>query len=202
MENINFNNFKTELELQEKYALTQNELFALKAIMFAQDGNENDYFVLLTAVRGELIEILASLQKKGVINKCYEIPRRIMEFDPMEVPLFDDTVSETEEENVPTYVRMGSELEDVYPMFALINGKIEMLGSGFKGVFDSIDDFYKFYCDQINWDEEKHKEIIDLINWEQENDIGCIIYSMADFVKEHKWEEIKQVKEDIDKHTV
>jgi hypothetical protein len=66
---------------------------------------------------------------------------------------------------------------------------------GISKKFNSLEDFYRFYGKAIGWNAEKHREIIDLITWEQNNNIGFLRMSIASFVIEAKWEELKALKD-------
>ena len=79
-------------------------------------------------------------------------------------------------------------------MFTNINGYTVSL-RGISKKFDSLEDFYRFYGKTIGWNLEKHKEIIELINWEQNNNVGFLRMSIASFVIEQKWEELKALKD-------
>jgi len=187
-------NIDTEIALLEKYELNPTELFVVKTLLLTQEGYSEDYLIRYLAIpesaRGDLREVLTSLQNKGIILKSYKIPQKGKEFDPMEIPIAQNFFNTIYRNSFD----MGKELLDTYPMFGQIQGSVVSL-RGVSKKFDSLEDFFRFYGKQIKWNPEKHKEILELINWEQNNNIGFINFSLATFVIEHKWNELKALKE-------
>ena len=58
--------------------------------------------------------------------------------------------------------------------------------------FDTIEDFYRFYGKTIRWKPETHNHIIELVKWANEHNILCT--TIANFVIDHKWEELEALK--------
>ena len=177
----------------EKYGLTPTELFVVKVLYLYKENYPEAYIVRYLNIpdnKKTFRDTLVSLQNKGVILKSYKIPNAGDEFQPDEVEFnknFDKTFCRSAFD-------MGKDLFDHYPMFGTINGNTVSL-RGVSKKFDSLEDFFRFYGKEIKWDPDLHQEILDLIDWEQNNNVGYICFSLATFVIEHKWEELKALKE-------
>ena len=185
-------NIDEEIAIMEKYGITPNELFVIKAILLLQEGYPEDYLLryLKLPEKEDFRTTLVNLQNKGIILKSYEIPKKGETFDPEEIQInkaFFKTVYRSGFD-------LGKELFDIYPMFTNIEGKVVGL-RGISKKFDSLEDFYRFYGKAIKWDPKIHQRIIDLLNWEENNNIGYINFSIASFVIEHKWEELEALKD-------
>lgn len=185
-------NIDEEIAIMEKYGITPNELFVIKAILLLQEGYPEDYLLryLKLPEKEDFRTTLVNLQNKGIILKSYEIPKKGETFDPEEIQInkaFFKTIYRSGFD-------LGKELFDIYPMFTNIEGKVVGL-RGISKKFDSLEDFYRFYGKAIKWDPKIHQRIIDLLNWEQNNNIGYINFSIASFVIEHKWEELEALKD-------
>ena len=185
-------NIDEEIAIMEKYGITPNELFVIKAILLLQEGYPEDYLLryLKLPEKEDFRTTLVNLQNKGIILRSYEIPKKGETFDPEEIQInkaFFKTVYRSGFD-------LGKELFDIYPMFTNIEGKVVGL-RGISKKFDSLEDFYRFYGKAIKWDPKIHQRIIDLLNWEQNNNIGYINFSIASFVIEHKWEELEALKD-------
>ena len=182
-----------EMLLMEKYGLTPTELFVVKVLYLYKENYPEAYIVRYLNIpdnKKTFRDTLVSLQNKGVILKSYKIPNAGDEFQPDEVEFnknFDKTFCRSAFD-------MGKDLFDHYPMFGTINGNTVSL-RGVSKKFDSLEDFFRFYGKEIKWDPDLHQEILDLIDWEQNNNVGYICFSLATFVIEHKWEELKALKE-------
>ncbi len=188
---VDYNN---QLVILEKYRLTPNEYYVLLDILNIQDGNPTSDLARFLNISNEHKQIfrnsLISLQNKGIILKSYKIPKQGEEFIPDEVEFNKNF----EKNFIRSAFDMGKDLFDHYPMFGTINGATVSL-RGVSKKFDSLEDFFRFYGKEIKWDPDLHQEILDLIDWEQENNVGYICFSLATFVIEHKWEELRALKE-------
>ena len=182
-----------DLAIIEKYGLTPTELFIINLIFLTQEGYEEPYLFRFLKIKEnkELFRpTLVELQNKGVILKSYKIPEKGQKFDPLEIP-FNQNFFKT---YWKASFELGKELFETYPMFTNINGYTVSL-RGISKKFNSLEDFYRFYGKAIGWNAEKHREIIDLITWEQNNNIGFLRMSIASFVIEAKWEDLKALKD-------
>jgi len=183
-----------ESTLMTRYDITPNELYLAKILFLIRQGYEENYigpFVeVLKNNKIELRDLLISLQEKGIILKTYRIPDKGQMFDPSTIPL-----SQNVEKNIwKNSFELGKELFDAYPMFTNIDGGLVSL-RGIAKNFNSPEDFFRYYAKAINWNEDKHHEILELIKWEQGNNIGFIRQSIASFVINRGWNELKALKE-------
>ena len=186
--------FNEEMAVMDKYVITPNELAVIKYIMLLQNEYPGDHFLRLVRIlhenKIELRDILTSLQSKGIILKSYKIPLKGQKFNPLDIPFnknFAKTIWRSSFE-------MGKELFEAYPMFININGAI-MAARGIAKKFNIPEEFFRYYGKTIHWSLDKHKEILDLLKWEKDNDVHFINMSLATFVINQNWNELKALKE-------
>lgn len=184
---------KQQLLFCEKYCINPNELLLLEIILIAQEDDEpeivREYFSSRVRARGFTTELLVGLRNAGVINKTYKIPEKGSTFNPLDVSLNKTMVKDF----YKCSFDLGRELWETYPLFGIVNNT----QVGLRGVskkFDTIEDFYRFYGRTIRWKPEAHNQIIELVNWAKEHNILCT--TIANFVIDHKWEELKALKEE------
>ena len=185
-------NIDEEITILEKYNITPTELFVVKAINAYIEDYSEDYLRRYLAIDkkyvGSFIDILKSLQDKGLILKSYKIIPG-MKLVPEEIPFNKNFLKCLAKSSF----EMGKELREHYPRFRNINGCLtSMLGVSKK--FNSLEDAYKTYGKKIHWNEELHKKIIDLLDWEANTDNGIINYSLATFIVDEKWEDLEALK--------
>lgn len=184
---------KQQLLFCEKYGINPSELLLLEIILIAQEDDEpeivREYFSSRVCARGFTTELLVGLRDAGVINKTYKILERGSVFNPLDVPLNKTIVKDF----YKCSFDLGRELWETYPLFGIVNNT----QVGLRGVskkFDTIEDFYRFYGRTIRWKPEVHNQIIELVKWAKEHNILCT--TIANFVIDHKWEELKALKEE------
>lgn len=172
--------------------LNANELLFITVILLIQEGENNPYinlyFSLPQSCRGGIRDLLESLQHKQVITKEYNIPPKGTKFVPEDI-IFNKNF-------VKKFYRgsfwIGKELFETYPMFCIINGSPASIRSVSKK-FDSLEDFYRFYGKSIEWNPQKHKQIIELVKWGAENNvINC---TLCNFVIDRKWEVLEAMRD-------
>lgn len=135
-----------------------------------------------------LKDSLKTLQEKGAILKSYNIPNDGESFFPNEVPFhanyFKNFLKSSNE--------LGTELFNVYPLLANINGALTPIRTVSKH-FNSLEDAYRAYGKIIKYDKTIHDNIIKLIEWDKENSrmISC---SLSSFIINRMWETIDAVK--------
>lgn len=189
---MNTLNLETQLIFCEKYSICPNELLLLEILLIAQnnDGPEivNDYFSSRTCARGNVRESLIGLKESGVINSTYKIPEKGQALDVYAIPFNKNLVKDFYKSSFD----IGKELFENYPMFTTINGCTVSL-RGISKKFDSLEDFYRFYGKTIRWKPDVHKHIMELIEWAKDN-TNFLNMSIANFVIEHKWEEIEALQ--------
>lgn len=180
-----------ELLICDKYGMTPNELFITKLILLAQE-DEAEYlakFLSVSACKAVFRDTLIKLQNIGIILKSYKIPEPGGSLNPVEIPIMKNFVKSF----FKSSGELGKELMDTYPMFININGNLTA-ARGIAQKFDSMEDFFRFYGKTIKWNPEMHKKILELIKWEQENNIGFINQSIANFVINQGWNELENLK--------
>lgn len=182
-------NIDNQLAVLEKYGLTPNEFFVLELLLMVQDDYSIEYFNRYARLN-ELVlrNSIESLQEKEVILKSYKIPKDSI--NPYEIPI-NKNVSKT---FWRASLEMGGELFEAYPMFGNINGNLVSLRSVSKR-FATLEDAFRYYGKVINWNPDKHEEILDLIRWEQDNCVRFINMSLSSFIIDQKWNELKALRD-------
>lgn len=187
------NNIEQQLFFCEKYGINPNELLLLEILLIAQEGDESGivqkYFSNRVCSRGFTTELLQGLIDAGIILKSYKIPTKGTVFDPNSVPINKNVIKDF----YKCSYELGRELWEVYPQFGIVNNTQVGLKSVSKK-FDTIEDFFRFYGKTIRWKPDVHEHIIELIKWANDNNIICT--TIANFVIDHKWEELEALKAD------
>jgi len=181
-------NLETELILMEQYKLNPNELFCIKVILLAQDGEYEYLQNYNNVLNGQLRLLLESLQSKGVILKSYKIPK------PGNNLIIEDI---TFNQNfLKTYYRsafeMGEELFYTYPQSCTVQGQVFNLRTVSKH-FDSLEQAFQKYAKSIKNNPEIHQEIINNIKWGIEN--GYNFTTLDRFIIDRGGEALKAFRE-------
>ena len=179
-----------ELDFMIKYGLTSDELFLMKLIFLSQDGH-NEYltkFFNECSLGMPILDLLTSLQKKGVINKSYTIPCKGTVFEPKDVEFNKQVLKGFLQHSED----MGMELFQSYPAMTVINGKTFSLRNIAK-FYKSFDDFCFDYGKSIKFDPVKHQEIMDILEWATENNL--VHSGIGDFVISRKWLDYEAMKD-------
>lgn len=181
-----------QIAILDKYKINSNELLFISIILLIQDGVDfefiNDYFNSPSECRGNIRDLLKSLQDKEIILKSYKIPDKGQRFIPEDISFNKNFVKSFFKSSFD----MGKELFETYPMFGNIGGNTVGLRSVSKK-FDTLEDFYRYYGRTIRWNPETHKYIIDLINWAKDN-TNYICCTLSNFVIDHKWLELEALQ--------
>jgi hypothetical protein len=182
--------FDREIDLMIKYQVYAEELLFIKLVFLAQEGHVeylSKYFSQMP-LKGAPRDTMLSLQEKGVINKSYKIPEKGQTFNPLDI--------EFNKNFMKSYLQhsydMGMELFMKYPNFIIINSKQFSLKNIAK-VFKSIDDFAFAYGKAIQFNIDKHNEILELLDWAKE--VNILNYGIVEFITSLKWNEIKELKD-------
>lgn len=187
----NIFNLEEQIVMLDKYKIDSNELLFITIILLIQEGDSNPYinlyFSLPVGCRGNIRDLLLSLQTKQVITKEYKIPPSGTKFIPEDI-IFNKNF-------IKSFYKgsfwIGKELFENYPMFCVINGNPTSIRSVSKK-FDSLEDFYRFYGKSINWDPKKHEQILELVKWGSEhNVINC---TLCNFIIDKKYEVLEAMK--------
>lgn len=177
----------SELILMREYYLNPTELFAIKVILLAQDGEVSYLQSYNEVLNGGLRLILESLQSKGIILKSYKIPKPGTQFQPEDVQFNLNFLKRY----YRSAFEMGEELFDHYPQTLTISGVCYNARRVSKK-FDSLEEAFAKYAKYIKNNPETHNEIIDLIEWGKENQYNFT--TLDSFIVDMGWKSIKAQK--------
>ena len=186
-----------EIQFMIKYQLTADELFVLRLIFYAQEGHD-EYISMFFAecqLGHSLKSILQSLQAKGIINKSYVVPEDGSVFNAADVDLDESAVSQFLQHSTD----IGMELFEAYPAWTTINGRRFSLRNISKN-FRDLDDMCWHYGKAIQFDRQKHEEILDLLEYGKTENL--IHSGLADFIISHGWLAIEAYKNEVQKNDV
>lgn len=179
-----------EIDFLIKYNLTPDELFLIKLIWYAQDGHPeflSEYFSE-NQLTLELRDVLLSLQKKGIINKTYEIPDKGEIFNPRDVDFNKNIISSFLKHSQT----LGYELFTAYPKQIYVNGRPYSL-QNYSRLYKTFDEFCFTYGQMIKFSPEIHKQVLEILEWAKEN--GFVTNGICDFVLSRQWEAFKELKD-------
>lgn len=142
----------------DEYKINPNELFAIKIILLAQDG-EYEYLQKFAKIF-PLRTILESLQSNGIILKSWKLPKEGSKLDVEDIPFNQNFLKRF----YRSAFEMGEELFYTYPQSAIIQGTVYNLRSVSKR-FDSLEQAFQRYAKNIKNNPELHQQIIDDIKW-------------------------------------
>ena len=189
--NLNLN-INEEIVFLKKYNLNPTELFILRLLLLAQDDEEEtslyDYLSLPKECRGSFKDNIISLQEKGIILKSYKLPNIGDSIDVYSIPINKNAIKGL----YKSAFEMGNELFEHYPQWGYIQGQSVALRSVARK-FNSLEDSFRFYGKSINWNIEKHKEIIKLVDWAKQN--NAINFSLCNFLINHSWLDLQAMKD-------
>ena len=179
-----------ELDFMIKYGLTADELYLMRLIFLAQDGHEEyiTRFFRECSLGMPILDLLTSLQQKGVINKSYTIPSKGTVFEPKDVDFNKQVLKGFLQHSED----MGMELFQAYPTMTVINGKTFSLRNIAK-FYKTFDEFTFDYGKSIKFDPKKHQEILDILEWAKENNL--IHSGIGDFIISRKWLDYQEMKD-------
>ena len=181
-------NLDSELALMREYKLKPDELFAIKVILLAQDGEYEYLQQFNEIIDGSLRLILETLQSKGIVLKSYKIPKVGTSFIPEDVQFNQNFLKKY----YRSAFEMGEELFYTYPQSCTVQGQIFNLRTVSKH-FDSLEQAFQKYAKSIKNNPEIHQEIIDNIKWGIEN--GYNFTTLDRFIIDRGGEALKAFKE-------
>lgn len=176
-----------ELVLMEKYKLTPTELFAVRTILVAQEGDYEPLQKLNIILDGGFRLELERLQSKGIITQAYKLPKPGTQFIPEDVQFNKNFIKQFYRASF----EMGEELFDSYPQFTTVQGAVYNLRRVSKK-FNDLEDAFAKYAKIIKNDPEKHQEILELIHWGIEN--GYNFTTLDDFICDRGWTALSAFK--------
>lgn len=175
--------------------LTPSELFILRLLFLAQDGEPSyivNYLNNTDNAKHLLITVLTSLQSKGIILSGFKIPEEGQSLKFTEIPINKNFVKR--------YIResnqLGKEIFDLYPPFMTINGRMASIKNITKAGLFSIDDFCLYYSKQIKLSGVTHDRVIKALKFGIEHNL--IRYSLLEFISSQKWNEIEYIQQSGD----
>lgn len=179
-----------EIEFMIKYQLTADELFLFKLIFYAQEEHPEylSEFFSQNQLGKTIIELLQSLQEKGIINQSYTLPKVGDVFEPEEIEFNKNVLNSFMKHSQD----LGMELFEAYPPYTVINGKtfsLRNIGKSFK----SFDDYCWEYGKAIKFNPKKHQEILNLIEWAKDN--NQLNNGLDAFVISRQWITLELVKD-------
>ena len=177
----------TELILMDQYKLDPNELFCIKVILLAQEGEYEYLQNYAQILNGKLRLILTTLQSKGIIIKAYKIPKEGTQFIPEDVQFNQNFLKKY----YRSAFEMGEELFYTYPQSAVVQGQVFNLRTVSKK-FDSLEDAFGKYAKQIKNNPELHRQVIDDIKWGIEN--GYNFTTLDRFIVDRAYESLHSMR--------
>lgn len=187
-----------ELSLQEEIDiyinsnLTPTELFILRLLFLALDGNAKPFVNYVTNTsdgKSVLITVLQNLKSKQVINSTFQIPKPGESLNFREIPINKNFIKK--------YVRdshaLGKELFDAYPPFININGKMFSIRNFTKAGLFSMEDFCLFYAKSIKNSGVTHDRVMESLAFGKQNNL--INYSILEFIASQKYLEIEYIRD-------
>lgn len=182
---------KEEINIYISSGLTPSELFILRLLFLAQDGDTsliNNY--ISNADNGkELFKVvLKSLQNKGIILASFKMPKEGEILRYTDIPINKNFVKKFIRESN----QIGKEFFDAYPPFIYINGKMASIKNITKAGLFSIDEFCFFYGRQLKLSSVKHERVMEALEYGKEHNL--INYSILEFIASQKWNEIEYIR--------
>ena len=144
----------------KEYKINPTELFTIKVILLAQDGEYEYLQKYAEILNGNLRLLLEHLQEIGIILKSYKIPPTGTTFIPEAVQFNQNFLKKF----YRSAFEMGEELFYTYPQSTTVNGVLYNLRSVSKR-FDSLEQAFQRYAKSINNKPELHQQVIDDIRW-------------------------------------
>jgi len=181
-------NLDNELILMRDYKLRPDEMFVIKVILLAQDGEYEYLQQFNTIFNGQLRLLLESLQSKGIIIKTYKIPKEGTAFIPEDVQFNQNFLKKY----YRSAFEMGEELFYTYPQSCTVQGQVFNLRTVSKH-FDSLEQAFQKYAKSIKNNPEIHQEIINNIKWGIEN--GYNFTTLDRFIIDRGGEALKAFRE-------
>ena len=182
-----------ELGFLERYNLTPNELLFIKMVLLASEGTDGKdyvkrYFALPESARGNAIDLLCSLQMKQVITKEFKIPPPGSSLNPNEIPINKNF----EKVFFRNSFNMGKELFDIYPLSTIVNG-LEYKLRRVSKKFDSLEQAFFHYGKYINWDDKRHKRILELVEAGKRS--GYQFSTLDSFIVDNDWNNLEALSD-------
>ncbi len=182
---------KEEINIYINSGLTPSELFILRLLFLAQDGDLsliNNYISNADNGKEVFKVVLKSLQNKGIILASFKMPKEGETLKFTDIPINKNFVKKFIKESN----QIGKEFFDAYPPFIYINGKMASIKNITKAGLFSIDEFCFFYGRQLKLSSVKHERVMEALEYGKEHNL--INYSILEFIASQKWNEIEYIR--------
>lgn len=182
---------KEEINIYINSGLTPTELFVLRLLFLAIDGDAEPLKNYLSNIQdGKKLfrDVLESLKNKKVILSSFKIPQEGESLNFSNIPFNKNFIK--------MYIReaneLGKEFFDAYPPFININGKIVSIKNFTKAGLYSFEDFCLYYAKAIKNAGITHERILEAVEFGKEHNL--LNYSIIEFIASRKWEEIDYIR--------
>lgn len=182
---------KEEINIYISSGLTPSELFILRLLFLAQDGDTsliNNYLSNTDNGKEVFKVILTNLQNKGIILASFKMPKEGEVLKYSDIPINKNFVKKFIKESN----QIGKELFDNYPPFITINGRMASIKNITKAGLFSIDEFCFYYGRQLKLASVTHDRVMDALQYGKEHNL--INYSILEFIASQKWNEIDYIR--------
>ena len=179
-----------EIHIYIKTGLTPTELFVLRLLFLAIDGDTSylvNYVTNISNGKTLLKSVLISLKDKNVINSTFKIPEEGESLNFKNIPINKNFLKSYLKES--HYI--GKEFFDAYPNFITINNKVVSIKNFTKAGLFSFEDFCLYYAKNIKNSGVTHERIMELLEVAKSSNL--INYSILEFIASKKWEEIEYI---------
>lgn len=183
---------KEEINIYINSGLTPTELFILRLLQLAIDGDPSDLVNYLSnTTDGKIIlrKVLESLKEKKVILSSFKVPCEGESLNFNNIPFNKNFIK--------MYIResnlLGKELFDAYPPFININGKMCSIKNFTKAGLFTFEEFCLYYAKSIKSAGVTHERVMEAVEFGKEHNL--LNYSILEFIASHKWEEIEYIRE-------
>jgi hypothetical protein len=181
-------NLDNEIILMEQYKLNPSELFIIRAILMAQDGNSEYLSKCANLFGKEFRTHLESIQSKEIITKAYKMPKPGTLFVPEDVTFNKNFLKKF----YRSAFEMGNELFEAYPNFIVID-RVSFNARRVSKKFNDLEDAFDKYGKIIRYDPELHSHIIELVNWGKENNYNFT--TLDDFICDRAWTNLEAFRD-------
>ena len=182
---------KEEINIYINSGLTPTELFILRLLFLAIDGDQQyllNYLSNISNGKQLLRAVLVSLLEKKIINSTFKIPQEGESLNFRNIPFNKNFLK--------MYIResneLGKQFFDAYPPFININGKLCSIKNFTKAGLFSFDDFCIFYAKQLKNSSIAHERVMEALEFAKEHNL--INYTIVEFLASKKWEEIEYIR--------
>lgn len=180
-----------EIQIYINSGLTPTELFILRLLFLASDGNSKyliNYISNTSNGKEVLKSVLQSLINKKVINSTFSIPKEGESLNFKTIPFNKNFTKMYLKESH----ELGKEFFEAYPPFINIKGKLCSIKNFTKANLFSFEDFCIYYAKAIKNAKITHERIMENLEFAKEHNL--INYSIIEFLASQKWLEIEYIR--------